>query len=303
MPALGWRELIETKWPAFRGFRKADTLVGRGYDAFYGVRRKRNVREALRCYQAAADMGHPSGWTNLALCYMNGDGVRKNLRRSFACFVRAASLGQNRAKIRVACALIDGLGVKRDARTGIVMLRALALRDDDACREIAERFLDGNGVRKNVRNGLRWLRQGATRGSQDCQNALGAYLHDHIGTPQAYREAVRWYRRAVSAGRKHAFAYNNLSNSYEEGDGVPKNDRLAVKWLLKAVEFNRFAEEPCLDAYVRLARRLLEGNGIERSRPKAVQMLRKVEAKRQDGDLSQEAERDLRKLRRRLSAR
>jgi TPR repeat protein len=98
--ARKWIELADA--PRTTIGRAADEELGRGYAAFYGERRKRDVRAAVRSYRVAAEQGHPSAWINLALCYLQGHGVARDRERAFDSFVRAARLGHDRAKLRVA---------------------------------------------------------------------------------------------------------------------------------------------------------------------------------------------------------
>ncbi len=253
-------------------------MVSCGFDAFYGNRRKRDVRAAVRFYREAAERGHPYGWTNLALCYLKGDGVPKSPKRAFECFVKAAELGHARAKLRVACCLLDGRGVKRDLRGGSELLHQLAHGDDDACYELAERRFKGIGLVKHAPYAVAWLRYGARTGFASCQVYLGAHLHNVVRTPRARREAVRWYRSAARSGLPHACA--NLFQSYRDGEGVPQNDRRALFWLKRAVELN---EDPLCDevnelAFVELAKRHITGDGVFRDRRRARRLLEKAVA-------------------------
>ena len=52
------------------------------------------------------------------------------------------------------------------------------------------------------------------------------------GVPEDDREAVKWYRKAADQGL--ALAQYNLGLAYAAGEGVPEDDREAVKWYRKA---------------------------------------------------------------------
>jgi len=54
------------------------------------------------------------------------------------------------------------------------------------------------------------------------------------GVPEDDREAVKWYRKAAEQG--YASAQYNLGVMYDNGRGVPEDDREAVKWYRKAAE-------------------------------------------------------------------
>ena len=54
------------------------------------------------------------------------------------------------------------------------------------------------------------------------------------GVPEDDREAVKWYRKA--ADQRLTLAQYNLGLAYAAGEGVPEDDREAVKWYRKAAD-------------------------------------------------------------------
>ena len=54
------------------------------------------------------------------------------------------------------------------------------------------------------------------------------------GVPQDDKEAVKWYRLAAEQG--DAKAQNNLGVSYDNGQGVPQDYKEALKWTKLAAE-------------------------------------------------------------------
>ena len=65
---------------------------------------------------------------------------------------------------------------------------------------------------------------------------------DGKGVPKDDKEAVKWYRKAADQGYK--YAQNNLGLMYEDGKGVPKDYKEAVKWYrLAANQGDEKAEE------------------------------------------------------------
>ena len=74
----------------------------------------------------------------------------------------------------------------------------------------------------------------AKAGDAEAQFNLGdRYCHGD-GVPQDDKEAVKWYRKAAEQG--YAFAQHNLGVMYANGRGVPEDDKEAVKWFRKAAE-------------------------------------------------------------------
>jgi len=57
---------------------------------------------------------------------------------------------------------------------------------------------------------------------------------DGQGVPQNDKEAIKWYQKSADQG--HAKAQFNLGVMYENGQCVPQSDKEAVKWYQKAAD-------------------------------------------------------------------
>ena len=78
------------------------------------------------------------------------------------------------------------------------------------------------------------LRQAAEQGDVEAQFQLGGMYSRGEGVPEDDREAVKWYRKA--AEQEHASAQYNMGVMYHDGEGVPEDYREAMKWYRKAAE-------------------------------------------------------------------
>ena len=78
------------------------------------------------------------------------------------------------------------------------------------------------------------LRQAAEQGDAEAQNNLGGMYDNGDGVPKDDREAMKWFRRAAEQGFPPA--QYNLGVMYNFGRGVPENDAEAVIWFRKAAE-------------------------------------------------------------------
>jgi TPR repeat protein len=61
-----------------------------------------------------------------------------------------------------------------------------------------------------------------------------------VGVPQAFVEAVKWYRKAAKQGHSSAQVY--LGGHYQHGIGVPQDQKEADKWYRKAAAQLRYAQ-------------------------------------------------------------
>jgi TPR repeat protein len=68
----------------------------------------------------------------------------------------------------------------------------------------------------------------AKQGNADAQYKLGEMYYYGEGVPQDDKTAVKWYTLAAKQG--NARAQNNLGLMYYRGQGVPQDYKTAVKW-------------------------------------------------------------------------
>jgi len=81
---------------------------------------------------------------------------------------------------------------------------------------------------------LRELRPAAEQGNEHAQYLLGLMYRTGEGVPQDDKTAVKWYTLAAEQG--DADAQYNLGNMYDNGRGVPQDYQTAVKWYTLAAE-------------------------------------------------------------------
>jgi hypothetical protein len=81
---------------------------------------------------------------------------------------------------------------------------------------------------------LKATEEAAERGEAWAQNNLGVMYENGKGVTRDDKEAVRWYTKAAEQG--NAVAQNNLGVMYANGKGVTRDDKEAVRWYTKAAE-------------------------------------------------------------------
>ena len=78
------------------------------------------------------------------------------------------------------------------------------------------------------------LRLKADQGDASAQFNLGVMYTNGEGVPQDDKEAVRWFRFAADQG--DASAQFNLGFSYGQGKGILQDNKEAVRWFLAAAD-------------------------------------------------------------------
>ncbi|MBR6470262.1 MAG: sel1 repeat family protein [Victivallales bacterium] len=146
-----------------------------------------------------ADGGDAEAQNDLALRFLEGDGVKKSARQAVIWFRKAAEQGHAEAQYNYALCLEEG--------TGLPMDKAAALK---------------------------WHRKAAEQGHVEAQFSVASCYDFGIGTPENKAEAVKWY--ALAAEQDHADAQYNLGCCYETGDGIPLDAAAAFRWFLRAAQ-------------------------------------------------------------------
>lgn len=74
----------------------------------------------------------------------------------------------------------------------------------------------------------------ALLGNAEAQFLVGNYYLTGTDVNQNYKEAIKWYRKALDQG--YIKAYGNLGSCYYEGNGVPKDHNEAIRYFKKGAE-------------------------------------------------------------------
>lgn len=108
----------------------------------------------------------------------------------------------------------------------------------------------------------------AEAGEADAQFKLGFMYVNGEGVPQDDKEAVKWFTKAAEQG--HAWAQFNLGLMYDKGRGVPQDDKEAAKWHTKA------AKQGYADAQFILGGMYAFGQGVPQDYKEAVKWFTKA---------------------------
>ncbi len=86
----------------------------------------------------------------------------------------------------------------------------------------------------NEDEAVKTTRQSAEQGDAFAQFKLGIMYQNGTGVPKDEKQAVEWYLKSANQG--NAGAQWNLGLMYRNGSGVPKDDAKALEWIKKSAE-------------------------------------------------------------------
>ena len=115
-----------------------------------------------------AEAQNAMGWH-----YYHGDGVPKNLEEAFKWFQKAANLGESSAQFNVGMMYQKGEGVKQDLAEAAKWYRKSAEQGKASAQlNLGMMYISGRGVRQNIDEGAKWLSKAADQGDSTAKANL-----------------------------------------------------------------------------------------------------------------------------------
>jgi TPR repeat protein len=212
-----------------------------------------DLEKSLPEVRAAAERGEPEGQLQLGVAYLRGIGVPKDVAEGLSWWRKAAEQGHAGAQGVLGMAYLEGTLVPRDPP---VAARWLALSAErgfiQSQTNLGNLYVRGQGVPRDLDLGQGWLRRGARAGDDLASRNLAFAVimsearSDRFSAEQkaAIQQGATWGGRGASAvalmtslaERDLVSAQIYLVEVHKRGDGAPRDDAIAGKWLTKAAE-------------------------------------------------------------------
>ncbi len=153
----------------------------------------------------AAMRGDPAAQVEVASRFANGQGVGRDLQQAFQWYGRAATQGLGIAQYRFAALYERGLGTTRDAeRARVWYARAAEQGNVKAMHNLA--VLSVSGGRSDYAAAAKWFAQAAEFGLADSQVNLAILYQNGLGVPKDLKLAYKWLALAKRGGDQEAAA-------------------------------------------------------------------------------------------------
>jgi TPR repeat protein len=180
------------------------------------------IRDAIKHYTIAAELGHSIAQLRLGGIYLEGIGGYKDYAAAFRWFTRAADQGESRAQLKLGWMHEAGLGIPSDNRRAVYWYRIAAeAGNPEAQFNIGVKYDNGEGVEHNAEEAVRWFLMAAEQGLPDAQYFLGQALEAGEGIEQNQQEAIDWY--FLAAEQDHASAKRRFWSLCLSGVFKPDN--------------------------------------------------------------------------------
>ena len=232
-----------------------------GHQKVLTVAQSGDYATALREWTPLAKQGDVVAQTGLGLMYAKGKGVPQNYKTAVKWYKLAAEQGYADAQYNLGVMYDNGWGVPQDnvdsymwynlaassgnkgaVTKGDIVAKRMTPADITSAQNLALLMQ----IDPNFQNGVTASQRGdfatnlrewtplAEQGDADAQFNLGVMYNQGQGVPQDNKTAVKWYKLAAEQG--HASAQHYLGVMYHEGQGVPQDNKTAVKWYKLAAE-------------------------------------------------------------------
>jgi len=219
-----------------------ESLYRLGVICWEGRLQIRSFTRALQCFTRAAAAGHRKSQFMLALADWQGKGVIPDPVKAFKEFEKLYKAGFLPAGIPLGIMCYDGAGTAKNyAAAEKYLLAGLPHKKDIPVGFGLEAVLGriyyygGYGVKADPVKAVRYLK--AAGGDPGSMFLLGSIYRAGKGVPENNAEAAVCFKAAADKGNLNAGL--ELGRMYLLGQGVKKDDRLAVQYLRPAADHDQ----------------------------------------------------------------
>lgn len=150
------------------------------YDLGRMYSREVSEEKAFECYMKAAEMGYTPAYYEIAVAYLDDEGVERDFDKAFEWFRKAADSGDTSAKLKLAECYKRGAGCERDYVAAMALYQQVAgersmkryFFADVAEYELGNMYLKGLGVEVDLRKAYDYFKRAASHDNRAAENAL-----------------------------------------------------------------------------------------------------------------------------------
>jgi TPR repeat protein len=202
--------------------------LGSAFDLGRGV--KRNIEEAIRWYQRAAEAGHTKAMVNLGLCLQRPEASSSDVSAAVRWFREAAARGDHRGMIWLGFSYRDGKGIPCDLAAAVQwFIKAVEAGDAHSMIHVGRMYAQ---YLSSPAEALPWFLRAAKAGLSEGPLCLAFLYNDRRSDMYDPVEAIKWYSVvAAGSGRSAALAMLVLARKYRDGVGTSRDPEMVKQWL------------------------------------------------------------------------
>jgi len=194
----------------------------------------KNLEKSFQWTKLAAQQGNREAQYNLALNYLNGEGIPKNLQQALEWLEKSATQGHPPAEYRLAQIYANGeLSLLKDKRKAFEWYEKAATQtewesvDFFAQKELADMYDQGDGIPQNKQKAAEWYKKSWDHGNSTALIKLAQMNFEGDGIPIDLNQALIYAKRGLTAGFTQTEASELLADIYIKQE----NYLMAYMWL------------------------------------------------------------------------
>ncbi len=229
---------------------------------YYGYGVTKDYTTALKYFKQAADKGNPDAVRNIGLLYEMGEGVKMNYDTAFSYFSRAETAGLYRAAVDIARLYKNG---NKDYKTALSYYeKAVKSGYVPAMVMMGNMYLSGKDILKqDTAMAKKYYAMAAQKGNAEALDNLGVIAESE----KDYKNAAGLYQSA--ANKNNASGLYHLACCYDQGMGTVRDNKTAAAYFQKAAELGN------AEAMNIVGCMYANGNGVNRDPAKAREWLKR----------------------------
>jgi len=246
-------------------------LLGRKYLRGDGI--NRNINNAIRWFEKAAEKGHLKSHYELGKIYFVGKGgIKPDFKQSAKWFLEPATQGYDDAQYKLGIFYLNGKGVSQDPTLAHFWLTKAADQNNTyALYTLGKMYYLGDFIDQDINKAKAVLNIARELGATNAEKLLNEILEkQNVAKRQielANSPANRYLKQANNGSVDAQFA---LAQSYLHGTHeLKKSTSEAIKWLKKSAKQNH------AEAQYLLGKMYYKGQGIRKNTNKAKNWLAK----------------------------
>jgi TPR repeat protein len=180
------------------GLRARGSLSGRGRRLY-----RSDYAAAAAGFERLAEAGDARAQHNIALVYLEGQGVAQDYAKAMLWYRKSAEQGFAPSQVDIAIMYEEGEGVPVDLDQAIAWYAKAAAQDFlPAEQKLVGLYFE----RQDYADALIWARKGVEQGDPGEQFNLGLFYFNGWAVPKDEAQARQWYMKAAAQGFEPAIA-------------------------------------------------------------------------------------------------
>ena len=193
------------------------------------------------------------------------EGPDQDLVTAFRWYQRAAEQGETLSTLSLGEMLVDGRGTEKNVDLGLrLMTKAAKQGAPYDQNQLGSKLIELG----KIEEGEFWLRESAKQGYRYGQSELGRHLIEKKASPAEVDEGIELLKLVANSG--DAYAMWSLAHYYDNGIGVDRDPKKAIRWYEKSASLGDGSSAG------RLGHMYFEGVGVDKDHTKAIEWFRKA---------------------------